>query len=232
MNISDSSRSLDAITSLAAMSPMTSLAATPTVDTGPGDPSLLADEVLVSRTKAGDIEAFEQLVGRHERTLFRLAYRYVRDDQDAREVLQDVFVTTWRKISGFEDRSQIGSWLYRVTVNASLMRLRARNRRPPEVDLGGNFNALDAVPTQRTLHHSVRPLPDEQLESQELQRVIQRAINTLPPTLRSVFDLREAQGWSTQETARLLGISEGAVKARFHRARRFLRTKIERYLLQ
>jgi RNA polymerase sigma-70 factor, ECF subfamily len=221
MNISENSRSLDA-----------PLAGIPTISANPADVSLLADAVLVSRTRAGDIEAFEQLVGRHERSLFRLAYRYVRDDQDAREILQDVFVTTWRKISGFEDRSQIGSWLYRVTVNASLMRLRARNRRPPEVDLGGNQNLLDAVPAQRAFHHSVRPRPDEQLESQELQRVIQRAINTLPPTLRSVFDLREAQGWSTEQTARMLGISAGAVKARFHRARRFLRAKIERYLVQ
>lgn len=198
-----------------------------------GDLKPLSDDALVSRTRAGDLEAFEELLGRHEENLLRLAFRFVRNEHDAQEVLQDVFVTTWRKLPGFQDRAQIGSWLYRVTVNASLMHLRVRKRRPECVDL---------APVERTakqdferdfdLDASDRHRPDAQLESQELRRVIQGAIDKLPPSLRSVFELRELQGWSTRQAAKMLGLSEATVKTRLHRARRVLRTRVESYLLQ
>jgi RNA polymerase sigma-70 factor, ECF subfamily len=194
------------------------------------DLRLATDEVLVSRTRAGDVEAFGQLLGRHEGTVYRLACRLVRDERDAQEILQDVFVTTWTKLSGFEDRAQIGSWLHRVTVNTSLMRLRAQRRRPQLADIDGS--ALDATSAAPAVLQNPRLRPDEQLESQELKHTIQRAVDALPAGLRAVFDLREIQGLSTRQTARTLGISEGAVKARFHRARRVLRTRIGTYLVQ
>jgi RNA polymerase sigma-70 factor (ECF subfamily) len=110
------------------------------------------------------------------------------------------------------------------------MRLRARKRRPQAADLDGN--AIDAASAQPTALRGKHLRPDEQLESQELRRTIQRAVDALPASLRSAFDLREIQGLSTRQTARSLGISEGAVKSRFHRARRVLRTRIEHYLVQ
>jgi RNA polymerase sigma-70 factor (ECF subfamily) len=143
-----------------------------------------------------------------------------------------VFVTTWRKLPGFEDRAQIGSWLYRVTVNASLMHLRGRSRRPQFMDFGLGASALDAADTQRVVERGARLRPDEQLEAHELRRVIQRAVDKLPATLRSVFQVREIQGWSTRQAARSLGITEAAVKARLHRARLALRDEIEGYLVQ
>jgi RNA polymerase sigma-70 factor, ECF subfamily len=192
-----------------------------------------SDDVLVSRTRAGDPGAFEELLGRHEENLLRLAFRFVRNEHDAQEVLQEVFVTTWRKLPGFQDRAQIGSWLYRVTVNASLMHLRVRKRRPECVDL---------VPIERSPKHDFerdfgldiadRHRPDAQLESQELRRVIQNAIGQLPQSLRSVFEIRQIQGWSTRHTARSLSLSEATVKTRLHRARRMLRERVESYLLQ
>jgi RNA polymerase sigma-70 factor (ECF subfamily) len=193
----------------------------------------LSDDALVSRTRAGDLGAFEELLARHEENLLRLAFRFVRNEHDAQEVLQDVFVTTWRKLPGFQDRAQIGSWLYRVTVNASLMHLRVRKRRPECVDL---------APVARSTKHDFerdfdldigdRHRPDAQLESEELRRVIQAAIERLPLSLRSVFEIREIQGWSTRQTAKLLSLSEATVKTRLHRARRMLREKVEGYLLQ
>ena len=212
-------------------SEIASLAQVSTLVADRGDPSSLPDDILVSRTRAGDVGAFEQLLGRHERELFRLAHRFVRDEQEARDVLQDVFVTTWTKLSGFEDRSQIGSWLYRVTVNASLMHLRARSRRARFVDLDGSI-ALDALSTQRAIQRSAWVCPDQQLESQELRSVIQHAVDALPALLRSVFNLREIRGCSTRQTGCFLGISESAVKARLHRARKALRSEIEKYLVQ
>jgi len=193
----------------------------------------LSDDALVSRTRAGDLGAFEELLGRHEENLLRLAFRFVRNEHDAQEVLQDVFVTTWRKLPGFQDRAQIGSWLYRVTVNASLMHLRVRKRRPECVDLAPiDRSAKPDLDRELDPDATERHRPDAQLESQELRRVIQNAIERLPQSLRSVFEIREIQGWSTRHTAKLLGLSEATVKTRLHRARRMLRDKVETYLLQ
>jgi RNA polymerase sigma-70 factor, ECF subfamily len=193
----------------------------------------LSDDTLVSRTRAGDLGAFEELLGRHEENLLRLAFRFVRNEHDAQEVLQDVFVTTWRKLPGFQDRAQIGSWLYRVTVNASLMHLRVRKRRPECVDLAPvDRSSKQDFDRNVDVEVADRHRPDAQLESQELRRVIQGAIERLPPSLRSVFEIREIQGGSTRQTAKLLSLSEATVKTRLHRARRMLREKVEGYLLQ
>jgi RNA polymerase sigma-70 factor (ECF subfamily) len=197
-------------------------------------PSLkpLTDGALVARTRAGDPRALEELLGRHGEYLLRLARRYVREEDDARDVLQDVFVTTWKKLPGFEGRSQVGSWLYRVTVNASLMHLRGRSRRPELLATHDPDRLLDGDRHRLALESSAPFRPDQQLESQELRRILQQAIDRLPQSLRSVFELRDLQGWSTSQTAHLLGISLSAVKTRLHRARRILRADIERYLVQ
>ena len=187
----------------------------------------LSDITLVERTKERDPLAFRELLGRHEATLLRLAQRLVRNDNDAKEVLQEVFITTWKKLGGFEDRSQIGSWLYRVTVNASLMHLRLRKRRISAVSFEEEEprNAVWAAfggSTQR---------PDQQLESQELRGVLQDAITRLPPILQSVLVIRDIQGCSTRETGQILGLTDVAVKTRLFRARRALRENINHYLM-
>ncbi len=193
-------------------------------------PLPLSDDALVSRTRAGDTVAFAELLGRHEEHLLRLALRFVRNEQDAQEVLQDVFVATWRKLPGFEERSQIGSWLYRVTVNASLMHLRMRKRRPKLVDFAPADQTGEAATVENDTDPSRGLRPDELLESRELGHVIQEAVAALPDSLRSVFEVREVQGWSTRQTARYLGLSEATVKTRLHRARLLLRQEVERYL--
>jgi RNA polymerase sigma-70 factor, ECF subfamily len=190
------------------------------------------DDALVSLTRGGDVAAFRELLGRHEEHLLRLALRFVRNEQDAQEVLQDVFVATWRKLPGFEERAQIGSWLYRVTVNAALMHLRMRKRRPKLVDFPAADASADVALSEQDLAPNRGFRPDELLESRELGRVIQAAVEKLPSSLKSVFQVREVQGWSTRQTAKLLGLSEATVKTRLHRARLVLRQEVERYLLQ
>jgi len=200
---------------------------------GEQDLKPVSDDALVSRTRAGDLGAFGELLARHEENLLRLAFRFVRNEHDAEEVLQDVFVTTWRKLPGFQDRAQIGSWLYRVTVNASLMHLRVRKRRPECVDLAPvDRSTKQDFERDFDLDVADRHRPDAQLESGELRRVIQGAIERLPPSLKSVFEIREMQGWSTRQTAKVLRLSEATVKTRLHRARRVLRERVEGYLLQ
>jgi RNA polymerase sigma-70 factor (ECF subfamily) len=190
------------------------------------------DEALVARAQKGDSSALKELLERHEEKLFRLAMRFVRDETDAREILQDVFVTAWRKLPGFEGRAQIGSWLYRVTANASLMFLRARNRRPAFKlsHVVPDELAAEAANSNRDLGFTGPRRPDEHLASWELQREIQSAVERLPDLLRQVFLAREIDGHSTLQTAQSLGVSEQAIKTRLHRARAVLRENIGGYL--
>ncbi len=187
----------------------------------------LSDCTLVERTKDRDPLAFRELLGRHEPTLLRLAQRLVRNDNDAKEILQEVFITTWKKLGGFEDRAQIGSWLYRVTVNASLMHLRLRKRRISAVSFEGEEPRNDVW----TAPDGSSKRPDQQLESQELREVLQDAIDRLPPILRSVLVMRDIQGCSTREAAQRLGLTDVAVKTRLFRARRALRENLKNYLI-
>lgn len=191
------------------------------------DLSHLSDVTLVERTKERDPLAFRELLGRHEATLLRLAQRLVRNDNDAQEILQEVFLTTWQKLGAFEDRAQVGSWLYRVTVNASLMHLRLRKRRISAVSFEGD------EPRNGSYAHTQgpSPRPDQEFESQELRRVLQDAIARLPPILRSVLVIRDVQGCSTREAGQMLGLTDVAVKTRLFRARRALRENIKNYLM-
>ena len=191
----------------------------------------LTDEVLVARARSKDVAAFEELLGRYEDKLYRLAMRFVRNENDAQEILQDVFLSAWRNLPGFEGRAQFGSWMYRVTVNAALMFLRARNRHP-EVMLDDIEPGVLHKAAEQSVHGSSEDWsqrPDEQLQSEELRRHIQTAVDALPDGLRTVFLVRDVEGLSTEETAELLSLSLPAVKTRLHRARLALREAIGHY---
>jgi RNA polymerase sigma-70 factor (ECF subfamily) len=157
--------------------------------------------------------------------------RFVRNENDAQEILQEVFLSAWRNLPGFEGRAQFGSWMYRVTVNAALMFLRARNRHP-EVMLDDIEPGTLHKVGEQSVHGSSEDWsqrPDEQLQSEELRRHIQTAVDALPDGLRTVFLVRDVEGLSTEETAELLGLSLPAVKTRLHRARLALREAIGQY---
>ena len=191
----------------------------------------LTDEVLVARARSKDVAAFEELLGRYEEKLYRLAMRFVRNESDAQEILQDAFLSAWRNLPGFEGRAQFGSWMYRVTVNAALMFLRSRNRHP-EVMLDDVEPAVLQKGAEQSVHGSSEDWsqrPDEQLQSEELRRHIQTAVDALPDGLRTVFLVRDVEGLSTEETADLLNLSLPAVKTRLHRARLALREAIGLY---
>jgi RNA polymerase sigma-70 factor (ECF subfamily) len=197
-------------------------------------PSALAglpDEELVARACRKDVPAFEELLGRYENKLYRLAMRFVRNENDAQEILQEAFLSAWRNLSGFEGRAQFGSWMYRVTANAALMFLRARNRHP-EVMLDDIEPGVLHKVAEQSVHGSSEDWsqrPDEQLQSEELRRHIQTAVDALPEGLRTVFLVRDVEGLSTEETAEMLGLSLPAVKTRLHRARLALREAIGHY---
>lgn len=191
----------------------------------------LPDETLVERAKAKDFEAFEELVERYEDKVYRLAFRFVRNDTDAQEIVQDTFLSLWRKIDGFKGDSQFSSWLYRVTANAALMRLRSQ-RRHPEVSTEelepGTLDRVEQIFGQGGSDNWARR-PDEELQSDELRGFIQSAVNELPDLYRTVFLLRDVEGLSTEDTAEALGVTVPTVKTRLHRARIALRQSISEY---
>ncbi len=191
------------------------------------------DEALVERARAKDEAAFEELVSRYEEKLYRLAMRFVRNETDAQEILQDALLSAWRNLPAFEGRAQFGSWMYRVTVNAALMLLRSRNRHPEitvdDVDPAA-LNEAVAESGQRLRGSSDwSHRADEQLQSLELRKHIQEQVDALPDGLRAVFLLRDVEELSTEDTAEILGLSVPAVKTRLHRARLALRVAIGRY---
>jgi RNA polymerase sigma-70 factor (ECF subfamily) len=212
---------------------MSSGDATAPAATGSDPLSQLSDDELVERARARDVSAFEALVDRHEEKIYRLAMRFVRNETDAREILQETFLSAWRNLDSFQGKAQFASWLYRVAVNAALMQLRSQ-RRHPQV-------AVDDL-TPEALGEAARVAgpglgagddwskrPDEQFQSDELRRQIQSAVNALPESQRAVFLLRDVDGLSTEETGELLGLTVPTVKTRLHRARLALREAIGRY---
>jgi RNA polymerase sigma-70 factor (ECF subfamily) len=198
-----------------------------------GVDAVVSDDVLVERARAKDEAAFEELVGRYEDKLYRLAMRFVRNETDAQEILQEAFLSAWRNLPTFEGRAQFGSWMYRVTVNAALMLLRSRNRHPEVTVDDVEPAALNEAVAEsgQTLRGGAdwSRRADEQLQSQQLRRHIQDSVDALPEGLRAVFLLRDVEEVSTEDTAEMLGLSVPAVKTRLHRARLALRVAIGRY---
>jgi RNA polymerase sigma-70 factor (ECF subfamily) len=188
-----------------------------------------SDDELVARARHQDFAAFEELLARYEDKVFRLALRIVRNETDAKEILQETFVSIWRKLDTFKGDSQFGSWVYRIATNAALMRLRAQRRHPEvsteELPIGYLDNYGQPPPSGE--NWSKRP--DDQLQSSELRDHIQKAVDALPDIYRTVFVIRDVEGLSTEETAEVLGISIPTVKTRLHRARIALRDVIGGY---
>jgi RNA polymerase sigma-70 factor (ECF subfamily) len=186
----------------------------------------ISDVGLVDEFKAGDVSAFEEIISRYESKVMNLALRFTRNQEDAEEVMQDVFTTVYRKIDGFRGQSAFSSWLYRIVVNAAFMKLRKR-KQTQTVSLEDLAPAVKQYCIERDVlagqhSHSLAV-------NRELQEVLQRAIDRLPDQYRAVFVLRDVDGLSNQETGEILNLSIPAVKSRLHRSRIMLRKKLQRY---
>ncbi len=185
------------------------------------------DEELVAALKAGKRDACAELVRRYSSRLYRVVYRILGSPEEAEEALQETFISACAKIHTFQERSQLGTWLYRIATNAALMRLRQLKQSHVSLDAPVETEEGDVLP---------RNLADWKFDpyraalNEELRQVLEEAIRALPETLRVVFILRELEGLSTQETAQALGISESATKVRLHRARLMLREQLTPYL--
>jgi RNA polymerase sigma-70 factor (ECF subfamily) len=191
------------------------------------------DSDLVERARAGDELAFQALIARHVHKLSRLTARLLRTDMDRQEVLQTAMLSAWQNLSIFEGRAEFGRWIYQITMNAALMHLRAQRRRPEVAvadiePLSANHVGFSHVPTlEGSPGWSQRP--DERMQSQELWRQLQMALDALPERLRTVFLMRHIEGLSTEATAQALGLSVLAARGRLHRARVALRETMSEY---
>src|SRR5215471_4148239 len=197
--------------------------------TGGSALSEVTDQELVARARAKDFAAFEELLDRYEDKVFRLAYRFVRNETEAQEILQDTFLSIWRKLHTFKGDAQFSSWLYRVAANAALMRLRAQRRHPEISTEELPIGYLDSHGQLPAVGENWARRPDDQLQSDELRKHIQQAVDNLPELYRTVFLIRDVEGLSTEETAEVLNISVPTVKTRLHRARIALRDAIADY---
>ena len=184
---------------------------------------------LIERLKAGDDDAFEELVRAHGGRMLSVAKRMLRNEDDAGDAVQDAFLSAFRAIHRFEGGSQLGTWLHRIVVNAALMKLRTRRRKPEEPldPLLPRF--LDDGHLENPAQTWTRSA-DQVLESEETRKLVLDRIAELPETYRTILLLRDVEDLDTEETAKALEISPGAVKTRLHRARLALRELLDPHL--
>jgi RNA polymerase sigma-70 factor (ECF subfamily) len=187
----------------------------------------LSDVELIERFQKGCSMSFNEIVSRYESKAYNLAMRLTRNTEDAEEVLQDVFVTVYRKVAGFEGKSKFSSWLYRITVNAAFMKLRKR-RQDHSVALEDVMPNLHNVTTLAP--QSIWSMPCDSLAvSNEVRIALESAIARLPEEYRAVFILRDIDGLSNKEVGDILDLSIPAVKSRLHRSRLMLRKRLRRF---
>src|ERR1700722_11209658 len=187
----------------------------------------VGDELtLVHAAKSGDVSAFEELVRRYDRNVFRIAQHITQNREDAEDVVQDAFLKAYSNLAQFQGQSKFYTWLVRIAVNEALMKLR---RRRPErtVSLDEEIKTEDdSLP--REIADCI-PNPEQQYNQAELREILSKTIQGLPPGFRTVFVLRDVEGLSTEETAAALELSVPAVKSRLLRARLQLRERLGRY---
>ena len=184
------------------------------------------EKLLIERLKGGDEDALEAFFNKYSTRLYNVGYRILGDVPDTQEVIQDVFWTAYRKAKSFRGNSQFYTWLYRLTINAALGRIR-RSKKNQEVEYEEFLPKF-----QEDGHHLVRPVVDwsdtldENYAKQEIQQLLNEALEQLKPIDKSVVVLSDLEGMSDKEIAAALKVTVSAVKTRLHRARLFLRGKL------
>jgi RNA polymerase sigma-70 factor (ECF subfamily) len=183
------------------------------------------ESVLVEQAKAGDQQAFSELVSRYQRKIYRLAKNITRNDEDAEDVLQEAFLKAYEHLDKFEGHSKFYTWIVRIAVNEALMKLRKR-RGDREVSLDEPLG-LGEEEVKREIA-VWEDNPEQRYSREEMQEILNEAVDGLKEDFRTVFVLRDIEELSTEETAEVLKISIPAVKSRLLRARLALREKLTR----
>jgi len=197
---------------------------TPTTQPAPST-GAFDEAALVARAQAGDQGAFTTLVDHYQRKIYRIGKNITQNNEDAEDVLQETFLKAYEHLGGFQGNSKFYTWIVRIAVNEALMKLRKRK--------GDRFVSLDE-PIETGEEEVKREIavwddnPEQRYSREEMQRILDEAVDDLKPDFRTVFVLRDIEELSTEETAEGLGISVPAVKSRLLRARLALREKLTR----
>jgi RNA polymerase sigma-70 factor (ECF subfamily) len=188
--------------------------------------SEIENTASLNALKAGDKEAFARLVDETSGHIYRVALQITGNSLDAEDVLQETYLKAYRALPGFEGRSSLTTWLYRIAVNEALMAIRRRKPQALSVDEGSPDPEVESDGMEIV---DFCCLPEGELLSGEARRFMDKAIQKLPANLRVVFVMRDLEGLSIQETAEDLGLSENNVKTRLLRARLRLRQELSVY---
>ena len=188
-----------------------------------------SEKQLLEMLKKGDQEALRLVIKKYHDKLFAVANRICNNPSDAEEIVQDVYMIALNKIDRFEERSTLSTWLYRITVNAALMKLRSQRASKSTIPIEGYSALLGEEENVLRFDEEVRP-PDEALMTKELYEKIKDSVETLPEIYQSVFFLRDVQGYSIKETSKMLHTTPAAIKSRLHRSRFFLKEKLGQYM--
>ncbi len=190
------------------------------------EPDAQDEHSLLRRLRAGEDAAFAELVRRNSARMLAVARRMLRSEEDARDALQEAFLQAFRGIDRFEAGARLSTWLHRIAINACLMKLRTRARKPEQ-------SIEQLLPRFYADGHRIDPGPPwrsegpDPLESREVRALVRASIDRLPEIYRSVLLLRDIEELSTEETAQLLDVKADTVKVRLHRARQALRALLE-----
>jgi len=184
------------------------------------------ESALVTQARDGDTRAFAELVKRYEAKIFRLAQHITQNREDAEDVLQETFLKAYEHLDQFQGNSKFYTWIVRIAVNQALMKLR-RRKTDKSVSLDESIDTGEDTVTREVAAWDEDP--EQRFSREELGEILDSSIQSLAPTYRSVFLLRDVDDLSTEETAEALGISVPAVKSRLLRARLQLREKLTRF---
>lgn len=187
--------------------------------------NLCSESEIVARAKNGSSIALEQLMGRYERRLFRLAMNVTNNREDAEEAVQNAFLKAFRNLDRFRGDSRFYTWIVRIALNEALMKIRGRRA----VFVSANGDGDEHFDPIVEKIEDWGPNPEERYSRQELHRILERGIGKLSPGNRIVFQLRDIEEFSSEETARTLKLTVSAVKARLARARLQLRDFLDVY---
>jgi RNA polymerase sigma-70 factor (ECF subfamily) len=189
---------------------------------------LSKDQLLLDRLKAGDEGALIDLADTYRTKIYQLAFRYLRNKEDAEEVTQDVLFKVYRKVADFRGDAALSSWIYRITFNAAMSRLRSAQHQRAQAEepqhLGSEGEEMAAASRHEVADWS--DLADEHVFRSELRRRVARAILALPAIYRAPVLLRDIQGMSTEEASAMLHVKDQTLKSRLHRGRLILRKQL------
>ena len=183
-----------------------------------------SDEELVRQVQAGIISAYNLLVVRYQHRVVKIAQKYVSDFADASDIAQEAFIKAYKALPNFRGESSFYTWLYRIVTNAAKNFLDSSSRQRSQVDVDDevlNASSPEALTDRQT--------PDSIIESEELKKVILKAVGELPKELREAFMLRELEGLSYDEISEKAGVPIGTVRSRIFRARQYIESKMEQF---